>query len=103
MNILKYLQMRFDIVLYYCLVLCTTLVSCQYNRRPGTNPPLPPQARPPNRGGNNNGPNIMAEWQQMSYEFPSKRDEQTAIANGNVVVSNAVPIDVQPHYGKTLN
>ncbi|KAM7363837.1 L-dopachrome tautomerase yellow-e [Cochliomyia hominivorax] len=41
---------------------------------------------------------IPYEWNVLEYGFPSDHAKQQALANGNLIPTNAIPIDVQPHY-----
>ncbi|XP_067616899.1 dopaminechrome tautomerase [Eurosta solidaginis] len=37
------------------------------------------------------------QWRQLVFGFPTENDRRLALANGNLVPGNAVPIDVAPH------
>ncbi|XP_036325277.1 protein yellow-like [Rhagoletis pomonella] len=37
------------------------------------------------------------QWKQLVYGFPTEQDRQEALANGNLVPANGIPIDVAPH------
>lgn len=56
----------------------------------------PPYGYPPIP--NQNNAEVVYQWKVLEYNFPSIKARQQAEANGDLIPTNAIPIDVQPHY-----
>lgn len=42
--------------------------------------------------------NVVSEWKELEYEFPSSEAKQAAIDSDVYIPGNGVPIDVAVHY-----
>ncbi|GBP98166.1 Protein yellow [Eumeta japonica] len=48
--------------------------------------------------GGHYGPSSMFAWKQLEFGFPNQMAEEEAENSGNLIPTNAIPIDVEPFY-----
>ena len=76
--------------LLYVLLCATTVCSCYGYKKlsPGGYRAEPTAS----------DPQVLYEWKVLDFGFPSEAAKRDAEAKGNLVATNSMPIDVQPHY-----
>lgn len=72
------------------VLLCATIISscCGYKKIPSGYRDEPSASVP----------EVLYQWKVMEFGFPSEAARRDAQAKGNLVATNSMPIDIQPHY-----